>query len=108
MRIITKRTLREFWQASRQHRDAKGPLQAWHAECRKARWKNPHELKAQFRHASLLKNNRVVFNIAGNKYRLIVSMDYVRQAMFVTFVGTHAQYDDIDAETYDAYQAGKD
>lgn len=103
MRVIAKRTLRAFWGSSLRYRDAKGPLEAWHSECLKAKWKTPQELKAQFRSASVLKNNRVVFNIAGNKYRLVVSVDYQRQVMFVKFVGTHAQYDEIDAETYDAY-----
>jgi mRNA interferase HigB len=103
MRVIAKRALREFWGTSIRYRDAKGPLEAWHSECLKAKWKTPQELKAQFGSASVLKNNRVVFNIAGNKYRLVVSVDYQRQTMFVKFVGTHAQYDEIDAETYDAY-----
>lgn len=103
MRIIAKRTLREFWESTPRYRDAKGPLEAWHSECLKANWKTPHTLKGQFRNASILGNNRVVFNIAGNKYRLVVSIDYGREAMFVKFVGTHAQYDEIDAETYDAY-----
>ena len=102
MRIIAKRTLRAFWH-SRNHRDAKSPLEAWHAECTKAHWRNPQELEAQFRGASILKNNRVVFNIAGNKYRVIVSIDYIRQAIFVKFVGTHAQYDAIDPEQFNAY-----
>lgn len=103
MRVTAKRALRAFWGSSLRYRDAKGPLEAWHSECLKAKWNTPQELKAQFRSASVLKNNRVVFNIAGNKYRLIVSVDYQRQVMFVKFVGTHAQYDEIDAETYDAY-----
>ena len=103
MRIIAKRTLRKFWGSSSRYRDAKGPLEAWRSECLKARWHTPQQLKAQFRSASILRNNRVVFNIASNKYRLVVSVDYGRQAMFVKFVGTHAQYDEINAETYDAY-----
>lgn len=61
-------------------------------------WVSPHEVKAQFRNASILKNNRVVFNIAGNKYRLIVAMDYKRKACFIKFIGTHKQYDPINAE----------
>ncbi len=98
MRIIAKRTLREFWQLS-QYQDAKAPLEAWHAEVLKAAWKTPQEIKAQFRSASILKGNRVVFNIGGNKYRLIVAVDYSRQACFVKFIGTHKQYDEVDAET---------
>lgn len=98
MRVIAKRTLRQFWQKAR-YTDAKGPLEAWHAEALKASWKTPQEVKAQFGSASILKSGRVVFNIGGNKYRLVVAMDYGRQACFVKFIGTHRQYDSIDAET---------
>lgn len=66
MRVIAKRTLRQFWESVAQYADAKGPLEAWHAETRKARWRTPQDIKAQFRQASILKNNRVVFNISGN------------------------------------------
>lgn len=99
MRVIAKRALREFWESSPKYADAKAPIEAWHAEALKAAWQNPQELKAQFGTASILKNNRVVFNIAGNKYRLVVAIDYHRQAMFVKFIGTHQQYDEIDVET---------
>lgn len=98
MRVIAKRTLRQFW-AKSQYSDAKGPLEAWHAEALKASWKTPQQVKAQFGSASVLKNGRVVFNIAGNKYRLVIAVDYRRQACFVKFIGTHRQYDSIDAET---------
>ena len=74
-------------------------MEAWHAETLKARWANPQAIKAQFGSASVLKSGRIVFNIGGNKYRLVVAMDYVRQASYVKFVGTHKQYDEIDAET---------
>lgn len=84
--------------ASPKYWDAKGPIEAWHAEALKANWASPQELKAQFRTASVLKNSRVVFNIGGNKYRLMVAIDYRRQAMFVKFIGTHQEYDCIDAE----------
>jgi mRNA interferase HigB len=98
MRVIAKRTLRQFWESAPQYADAKGPLDAWYAEARKAQWRTPQDIKAQFRHASILKNQRVVFNIGGNKYRLIVAVDYQRQVVFIRFIGTHAQYDTIDAE----------
>jgi mRNA interferase HigB len=88
-----------FWQSSSKHADAQGPIEAWHAEAEKASWRSPQELKTQFRSASVLKGGRVVFNIAGNKYRLVVAIDYERQACFVKFIGTHEQYDQIDAET---------
>ncbi|PCJ12631.1 MAG: addiction module toxin RelE [Gammaproteobacteria bacterium] len=97
MRIISKRTLREFWQI-REFSDSQPALEAWHAEAQRANWLTPQEIKGQFRNASILKNSRVVFNIAGNKYRLIVSIDYERQVAFVKFIGTHKQYDQIDAE----------
>lgn len=96
MRIIAKRTLRNFWLT---HAEAKGPLEAWHAETSKAVWTTPQQVKRTYGSASILKNERVVFNIAGNKYRLVVAMDYGRGACFVKFIGTHAQYDDINAET---------
>ena len=103
MRIISKRTLREFWASVPQFSNAKSPLEAWYEEVSKATWNTPQDIKAKYRSASILINNRVVFNIAGNKYRLIVSVDYVRQACFVKFIGTHEQYDAIDAEVYDVY-----
>ena len=78
-----------------------------HFEALKASWSTPQEIKSQYRSASILKNNRVVFNIEENKYRLIVSIDYKRQACFVKFVGTHKQYDQIDAEVYDGYSTHK-
>jgi mRNA interferase HigB len=99
MHVIAKRTLRQFWQSSSRYADAQGPIKAWHAEALKAAWRTPQEVKAQFRSASILKGGRVVFNIAGNKYRLVVSIDYERQTCFVKFIGTHEQYDSIDAET---------
>lgn len=73
-------------------------LEAWHAETLKACWENPQQIKEQFRSASILKGGRVVFNIGGNKYRLVLAMDYGRQASYVKFIGTHRQYDAIDAE----------
>jgi len=96
MRVIAKRTLRQFWE---QYPDAQGPLEAWHAEATKARWENPQQVKEQFGSASILKGGRVVFNIGGNKYRLILAIDYGRQACYVKFIGTHRQYDAIEAET---------
>lgn len=102
MRVIAKRSLREFWQ---HHSDAKGPLEAWHAEASKASWQTPQDVKEQFGSASILKAARVVFNIGGNKYRLIVSIDYGRRACFVKFIGTHKQYESINAETVNEYSS---
>lgn len=103
MRVISKRTLRDFWLSSPQSEDSKAQLEAWHSEAKKARWNSPQDIKAQFRSASILKDNRVVFNIAGNKYRLIVAIDYKREACFIKFIGTHRQYDQINAETVNEY-----
>jgi mRNA interferase HigB len=99
MRIISKRTLREFWESDPKYLDVKGSLEAWHEEILKADWATPQEVKAQFRNASILKNSRVVFNIKGNDYRLIVAFNYPYGIAFIKFVGTHKQYDEIDAET---------
>ncbi len=99
MRVIAKRTLREFWESDSRYVAAKGQLEAWHKTASKAIWQNSSDIKMQFRHASILKNHRVVFNIAGNKYRLVTVVDYTRQTIFIRFVGTHEQYDKIDAET---------
>ena len=98
MRIIARRTLREFWESSTRYADAQAPLEAWHAEVFKETWKTPHDIKEKYRNASILKNGRVVFNVAGNKYRLVIDVDYEKQIAFIKFVGTHAQYDKIDAE----------
>jgi mRNA interferase HigB len=98
MRVISKRTLRKFWSSSPQYKDAKGSLEAWYSEVLKATWRTPQEIKDQFRSVSILKNSRAVFNIAGNKYRLVVAIDYSRQACFIKFIGTHKQYDQIDVE----------
>ena len=98
MRVIAKRTLRQFWERPGRE-DAELPLKAWHALAQAAAWSSPADIKAQFRSASLLGGNRVVFNIAGNKYRLVARIDYRHHILFVRFVGTHGDYDRIDAET---------
>jgi len=98
MRIIAKRTLRAFWESSPAYLDAKGPLEAWHAEIMKASWNTPQDVKAQFRNASILQHGRVVFNIHGNKYRLVVKINYAYKIVYIRFIGTHKQYDAIDVE----------
>ena len=98
MRVIAKRTLRAFWQQT-PHRNAEVPLLAWHREARLARWTSPADVKAQYGTASVLKDGRMVFNIGGNKYRLVVWINYRRGTVYVRFVGTHRAYDEIDAET---------
>lgn len=96
MRIIAKRTIREFW---KRHPKSKGPLEAWHQEVTRANWASPSSVKAQFRSASVLQDNRVVFNVAGNHYRLVVKINYPYRIVYVRFVGTHTDYDAIDATT---------
>jgi len=96
MRIIALRALREFWS---RRPDAEMPLRAWYALASRASWRNPADVKAAYRNASFLANNRVVFNVKGNDYRLIVAMHYNRGLMFVRFIGTHQEYDRIDATT---------
>ena len=96
VRIIARKTLREFWE-ERAHRDSEQPLRAWFAEVRKASWRTPADIKAAHRNASFVGADRVVFNVGGNKYRLVVAVKYSAQLVFIRFVGTHADYDDIDA-----------
>jgi mRNA interferase HigB len=96
MRIISRSTLRQFWEQQR-FADAEQPLRAWFREATRATWKSPAQVKAAYRSASILEDNRVVFNIAGNKYRLIVKINYPYSVVYIRFVGTHADYDKIDA-----------
>ncbi|WP_289992154.1 type II toxin-antitoxin system HigB family toxin [Photorhabdus laumondii] len=96
MKIISVSTLKQFWEI---YPDAEQQLKAWVDEAKKATWKTPAEIKSQYRNASILKNNRVVFNIKGNSYRLIVSIFYPIGWVYVKFIGTHKQYDAIDANT---------
>jgi len=95
MRVISKKTLREFWE---EHPDAEDPLKAWFTEAEDASWKSPADIKAQYGSASILKNGRVVFNICGNKYRLVVKINYSAAIVLVRFMGTHKEYDGINAE----------
>jgi mRNA interferase HigB len=96
MRIISRSTLRQFWQQAR-YADSEQPLRAWFRETTRANWKSPAQVKAAYRSASILEDSRVVFNIAGNKYRLIVKINYPYGVVYIRFVGTHAEYDKIDA-----------
>ncbi|WP_414832077.1 type II toxin-antitoxin system HigB family toxin [Afifella sp. YEN Y35] len=95
MRIIARPRLIAFGE---RFPDAKAQLDVWWAEARRAEWASPADIKAQYRNASILKGGRVVFNICGNKYRLIVKFDYAKRIGFVRFLGTHKEYDQIDAE----------
>lgn len=99
MRVIAVSQLRAFWA---RHPDAEQPLKAWYEEASSADWRQPADIKAHYRSASVLKNRRVVFNIKGNDYRLIVAIAYKLQIVYIKFVGTHQEYDAVDAETVEA------
>ena len=99
MRVIARATLREFWESGPAYAESETPLVEWYRHMEKAFYRTPQEVKAELRTASILKGGRVVFNIGGNKYRVIMAIDYQRQLCFIRFVGTHAQYDQINAET---------
>ena len=96
MHIVSVKMLRLFWQV---HPDAEQPLRAWYALAKRARWRTPAEIKMDYRTASFVGNNRVIFNIKGNDYRLVVIVEYRKGMLFVRFIGTHAEYDRIDPET---------
>jgi mRNA interferase HigB len=95
MRVISVKSLKLFWL---KHPDAERPLRAWYTEAKKARWNGPQDIKTDYRTASILRNDRVVFNIKGNTYRLIVAVKYEFQIVYVRFIGTHVAYDKINAE----------
>jgi mRNA interferase HigB len=96
MRVIAKKTLKDFYENTL-YMDSKSSLESWHKEASKADWNNPNEIKKQYSSSSIVGNNRIVFNIHGNKYRLIVKINYSAQIIFIRFVGTHEEYDKIDA-----------
>lgn len=93
MHVIRPEPLEEFWS---EYSDAEGPLRSWLDTTLEARWENAEELKETYATASFVGNRRVVFNIGGNKYRLVVKISYRTKVVFVRFIGTHAQYDKID------------
>lgn len=93
MRIISRRTLREFWE---KYPDSEEQLKAWFAEARDAEWETPNELIEQFGTASILKGGKAVFNICGNKYRLVVWINFDLQIIYIKFIGTHKEYDALE------------
>jgi mRNA interferase HigB len=95
MRIVAKRTLREFWE---QFPEAEEPLLAWYREVEKEDWDAPAKVKEKYRSASIIRGSRVVFNIKGNDYRLVVKINYPYRMIYIRFVGTHAEYDKINVE----------
>jgi mRNA interferase HigB len=98
MRVITKGALQTYWMR-RGREDAEQPLKAWYAEARKATWRSPEDIKAKYRSASFVADNRVVFNIGGNKHRLVVHVNYGFGIVLIKFVGSHREYDAIDPAT---------
>jgi mRNA interferase HigB len=98
VRIIAKGTLRQHWRLNNRG-DSEQPLKAWYQEAKRASWNNSNEIKRQYRTASPVGNNRIVFNITANKYRLVVKINYKLKIVFIRFIGTHAEYDKINAET---------
>lgn len=98
MRIIALSTLKSFWELNPEFIDAKEPALSWYRFVQKANWHAPADVKNDFRQASILKDGRVVFNIAGNKYRLVVWVNYHYQVVYIRFIGTHAEYDTIDVQ----------
>ncbi|MBM3180873.1 MAG: type II toxin-antitoxin system HigB family toxin [Chloroflexi bacterium] len=96
MRIISRKILREFWE---KHPDSRQQLQAWYIDVKHANWTSPTDIKEIYPHASILVDNRVVFNIKGNKYRMIVIIQYRFGQVYIHFVGTHQEYDRIHAKT---------
>lgn len=95
MRILSRKTFRDFW---KRHPDSEQPLKAWHQEVKEAEWAAPVQLKERYPSASILEDNRVVFNIGGNKYRLIAWVRYRQNMVFVKWLGTHAEYERVDAQ----------
>jgi mRNA interferase HigB len=97
MQVIARRTLRQFWE---NHSQSEGPIRAWYATVARSRWKTPTDVKRQFgSNVDFVADNRVIFDLGGNKYRLVVHVSYKFQRVLVKFIGTHVQYDRIDPET---------
>jgi Uncharacterized protein conserved in bacteria len=99
MRVIALRTLKQLWEENPAYADAREPVLAWYRQALAADWATPADIKRDFGNASIIKDGRVVFNIAGNKYRVVVWINYAYRVVYVRFIGTHAQYDAIDAQT---------
>ncbi len=95
-RIIAKRTLRIFWE---KHADSEQYLKTWYETAKNSNWTSPNDVKRTYINASILKKSRIVFNIKGNSYRLIVKFNFDRQWAFIRFIGTHSDYDKINANT---------
>jgi len=99
MRVIALRTIKLFIESRPEYSDAREPALAWYQQALKADWPSPAAVKHDIRNASILKDGRVVFNIGGNKYRIVVWINYPYRVVYVRFIGSHRQYDQIDAQT---------
>lgn len=102
MRIIKQKTLEKYWNIER-YKKAEPALKAWHKETEAAEWSSPVDVKAQYKSASIINSERVVFNICGNKYRLIVAIRYDLKIVFIKYFGTHGEYDEVDAATVEEH-----
>ena len=103
MQVIALRNLEAYWQQPNRG-DAEGALKSWLAEAKLAKWTSPQDVKNQYANASIVANNRVVFNIKGNDYRLIMAIAYRMQYVYVKFIGTHAEYSEVDAAVVDQFK----
>lgn len=99
MRVIALRTIKQFIEGRPEHADSREPALAWYRQVLHADWASPSDVKRDVHSASILKDGRVVFNVAGNKYRIVVWINYPYAVVYVRFIGTHAEYDRIDAQT---------
>jgi mRNA interferase HigB len=99
MRVIALSTLKAFWKENPEYEDSREPVLAWYRHALRADWASPAAVKADFGKTSILRDGRAVFDIAGNKYRLVVWINYAHRVVYIRFLGTHAQYDRIDAQT---------
>jgi mRNA interferase HigB len=95
LRVIAKKILREFWE---RHNDSEQQLKAWFQETSKAEWTTPNEIKVEYPSASIIGNDRIVFNIKGNSYRLIVKINFDYKIVWIRFIGTHSEYDKVNAK----------
>ena len=98
MRIISVKTIKDFWE-NKKYKNSEQSLKSWYHEVKKEKWKSSSDIKEKYKSASILSNNRVIFNIKGNQYRLIVAINYKFKILFIRFIGTHEEYDRIDVTT---------
>lgn len=97
MRVIAIKTIKEFWSKPK-NKDSEQALKSWFWETKKENWKTPNDIRRKYKNVSILKNNRAIFNIKGNKYRLVIAIKYEFQIIFIRFIGTHEEYDKINVE----------